>query len=29
LKKEWDAQVKAHEEWKKIVGTGEVVEGSL
>lgn len=29
LKKEWDAQVKAHEEWKKIVGTGDVVEGSL
>lgn len=29
LKKEWDAQVKAHDEWKKIVGTGGVVEGSL
>jgi cysteinyl-tRNA synthetase len=29
LKKEWDAQVKAHDEWKRIVGTGDKVEGEL
>lgn len=29
LKKEWDAQVKAHNEWRQIVDTGDKVIGEL